>query len=571
MLDIMSTLRTVYTNLRAARTAIKDFARFERIVAVLARHGLGHFVEAWDLQDRPLLNHIVSRRDPEQEKKSIHVRIAEALQELGPTFVKLGQILSTRPDLVPQELCDQLARLQDQVLPIPYEAARGVIETSLGRPWDELFAELSEKPLACASIAQVHTARLKTGEDVVVKVQRPGIRDTVESDLNILHFVARQIEENIPEARAFGPVAIAAEFEKAITRELDFNFEANHLERFDRNFANWPTVHIPRLYRSHCSDRVLVMERLHGAKITQAGEVGHDMETVARECVRSLFKMVFEDGFFHGDLHPGNIFILGQPGSAQMGLIDFGLVGRMTPAMKDAMADLLLSIVTHDYAAVARCLYDISLRQGRVDYPQWEADTVELCDKYFANQKLGEVDFGAMLRDLVAGAVRHDVRIPPDYAMFFKAIMTVEGIGKAVAPNLDLVSECRPYVEQLVAARYSPERVMRSAADALQSFARLGRQFPIKANEFLAHVEDGRIALDIHNADTDRLEEGRDRRTNRALLTAITCTLLIVGALVRHDARFQILGLPGFTAISWTIGGYWGLRLWWKITRKGRW
>lgn len=568
MLRVMSTIRAVYTNLRAARTAIKDFARFEKIVAVLARHGLGHIVEAWDLQDRPLINLVLSRRDPEQEKKSVHVRISEALQELGPTFIKLGQILSTRPDLIPQALCDEFSKLQDQVSPIPFEVAREVVETSLGKSLGEMFDDFSEKPLACASIAQVHTARLKTGEDVVVKIQRPGIRDTVDSDLNILHFVARQLEETIPEIKAFEPVAIAREFEKAIKRELDFNHEATHLDRFDRNFSSWTSVHIPRLYRAHCTDRVLVMERLVGVKITLAGEFGHDLNTVARECVRMLFKMVFEDGFFHGDLHPGNIFILPD---GRIGLIDFGLVGRMSPTMKDAMADLLLSIVTHDYAGVARGLYDISLHTGRINYSQWEADTVELCEKYFAHKTLAEVDFGALLRDLVEGAIRHEARIPPDYTMFFKAIMTVEGIGKTITPDLDLIGECRPYVEQLIAQRYSPERVLRSAADALQAFARLGRTLPGKVNEFLSEMEGGRIAVSVENKQLDRLEEGRDRRTNRAVLAALACTLLVVGTLARHDARFLIFGAPGTTVITWTMGGYMGLRLWWRITRNGRW
>ena len=564
----MSTIRTVYTNLRAARTAIKDFARFERIVAVMARHGLGHIVEAWDLQDRFLINLVVSRRDPEQEKKSIHVRISEALQELGPTFIKLGQILSTRPDLIPQALCTEFSKLQDQVSQIPFEVAREVVETSLGRPLADIFDDFSEKPLACASIAQVHTARLKSGEEVVVKIQRPGVKDMVDSDLNILHFIARKLEESIPEIKAFEPVAIAREFEKAIKRELDFTHEATHLDRFDRNFSSWPSVHIPRLYRAHCTDRVLVMERLVGAKITLAGEFGHDLSAVARECVRMLFKMVFEDGFFHGDLHPGNIFILPD---GRIGLIDFGLVGRMTPTMKDAMADLLLAIVTHDYAGAARCLYDISLHSGRVNYGQWEADTVELCEKYFAHRTLGEVDFGALLRDLVEGAIRHDVRIPPDYTMFFKAIMTVEGIGKTITPDLDLIGECRPYVERLIAQRYSPERVLKSAADALQAFARLGRVLPNKLNEFLSEMEGGRIALSIEDKQIDRLEEGRDRRSNRAVLTAVACTLLVVGTLARHDARFTILGSPGATVITWTAGGYIALRLLWRIARQGRW
>lgn len=567
----MSTVRAVYTHLKAARTAIKDFARFERIVSVLVRQGFGHVVEAWDLQDKFILKLLVERRPVGLEKRTIHERLSQALQDLGPTFVKLGQILSTRPDLIPQALCVEFARLQDQVSPITYEEARAVIDESLGRSGlklDDVFDDFSEKPLASASIAQVHTARLKTGEEVVVKVQRPGIRTTIESDLNILYFVAKQLDETVPEAKAFDPVAITHEFEKAIIKELDFNFEANNLDRFDRNFSSWPSIHIPRVYRDLSSDRVLVMERLRGVKITQAEESGHDGDRAARELVRALFKMAFEDGFFHGDLHPGNIFILPD---GRLGLIDFGLVGRMSPAMKDAMAELLLAVVTHDYEGVARALYGISVRTGKIQYAQWEADCVELCEKYFVSRTLAEIDFGALLRDLVEGAIRHDVRVPPDYTMFFKAIMTVEGIGKTLSPNLDLVSECRPYVEQLVAQRYSPERVMKSAADALTAFGRLGRIFPVKAGEFLQQIEDGRIAVSVEQKGIERLEEARDRRLNRGVLAAVACTLLLVGTLCRQDARLTLFGAPGITVVTWTVASWMLVRLVFRLTRSGRW
>jgi ubiquinone biosynthesis protein len=563
----MSTLRTVYTNLRAARSAIQDVGRFREIVAVMVRHGFGHLVERWNLQDTFVLKLLVQKRS-EEERKSLEVRIVEALQELGPTFVKLGQILSTRPDLIPPALCDQLKRLQDRVSPITFEEARGVLESSLGRPADEVFAELDPTPLASASIAQVHAARLLTGEEVVIKIQRPGIGRTIESDLNILYFVARQLEATIPELRAFDPVAIAREFEKAIRLELDFHHEASHLERFDRNFSSWTSVHIPRFYKQASSDRVLTIERLRGHKITEAGEHGHDMARVARECVRMLFKMVFEDGFFHGDLHPGNIFILD---GSRIGLIDFGLVGRMTQAMKDAMADLLLAVVTHDFEGVARSFYAISIRRGKVDYAAFEADTIDIMERYFLNRTLAEVDFGAFLRDLVEGAIRHDVSVPPDYTMFFKAIMTVEGIGKTISPDLDLVTECRPYVERLVAERYSPERVLRAAADSLQAFGRIGRILPFTLEKVLQQLDDGRLTLGVEYPQLATLEQARDKRLNRAVLGALAGSLLLVGALERQDHGFTLFGLPGVTLVAWTVGGWLSARLLWRILRSGAW
>ena len=564
----MSTMRAVYTNIRAARTAIKDMARLRQIAAVLVRHGLGHVVEAWNLQDKAILGLLVDRRDSDLPPVTLFQRIASALQDLGPTFVKLGQILSTRPDLIPQDLCDELKSLQDNVAQITLEEARGEVEASLGRPVEEVFADFSVEPLASASIAQVHTATLhESGDDVVLKIQRPGIRETIESDLHILYFVARQIEATIPEARAFDPVSIAREFEKAISKELDFSFEARNLERFDRNFEDWPSVYIPRIYKQHCSDTVLVMERLRGEKITEAAQAGHQMEPIAQECVRMLFKQVFEDGFFHGDLHPGNLWVLED---GRIGLIDFGLVGRMSQSMKDQIADLLMAMVTRNYEGVARAFYEISIRGSKVDYPAFEADSVELMSRYFDNATLAEVDFGMYLRDLVEGAIRHDVRIPPDYTMFFKAIMTVEGIGKIVSPDLDLISECRPYVERLIAERYAPERVIRVTVDMLQAFAKLGRTFPITAHQFLEQIEDGRLAIGVEHTQLAQIEDAKDQRFNRALMATAATTMLLCGTLAR-DGSFTILGFPGISLVCYVLGGYLGSRVVWKILRSGRW
>ena len=564
----MSTLRTVYTNIRAARTAIKDMSRLRQIAAVLVRHGLGHVVEAWNLQDRFILKLLVDKQPAEFEPTSIYERIAEAIQDLGPTFIKLGQILSTRPDLIPQAMCNQFARLQDDVAPISGEAARKVVEESLGHEIEVLYDEFDETPLASASIAQVHTARLRSGDDVVVKVQRPGIQETIVSDLSILYFAARQIEATIPEAKAFNPVAIAREFERAILQELDFTHEASHMERFDRNFSSWPTVHIPRCYPEYSTMQVLTMERLRGHKITAAAEAGFDIEAVARECVRMLFKMAFEDGFFHGDLHPGNIFVLD---GNRIGLIDFGLTGRMTDAMKDAIADLMMAIVTSNFEGVARSFYEISLRTGHVDYPAFEQDTIDLMERYFLHKTLANVDFGAFLRDLIEGAIRHDVQVPPDYTMFFKAIMTVEGIGKVVAPHLDLVSECRPYVEKLVAQRYSPERVLRSLLDTLQAFARFGRQFPLTANEILRQFEDGRLTLGIEQTQLSEIERRREVRANRAVVAGLAAALLLCGTLMRHDVGFTLIGLPGLSLLAFMTGGGLTARLVWKIVLSRRW
>ena len=564
----MSTIRKVYSNIRAARIAIKDMVRVREIAAVLARHGFGHFVSTWQLEDGALMAGLVQRAAPELENLSIYERVSKALQELGPTFVKLGQILSTRSDLIPQEMCDHLKLLQDEVATISWEEARDVVQKSLDGPLEDAFSEFDQTPLASASIAQVHVARLHSGDEVVVKIQRPGVAVAIESDLHILYWLAKKIEEAVPEAEAFDPVSIVGEFEKAISRELKFKLEAKSLERFRNNFSSWDNVYIPKVYNALTTDTVLVMERLHGVKITDACRVKNDMDEIAGQCVSMLFKMVFEDGFFHGDLHPGNLWVLED---GRIGLIDFGLVGRMSQASKDLLAELLFHIVMKDHEGVARVLYNIGIKRGKTDYPAFEADVSDLMYTYFDNVSLAEVDFGAYLREIVEGAIRHNLRVPADYTMFFKAIMTVEGIGKIVSPELDLLAECRPFVERLVAERYAPKRVIRNVADTLQGLARVGQQLPRVASHLLEQIDDGGLRLGIEHTQLDAIEDGKIARNNRLLLTVFASVFLIAGVWMRNDGHPLLLGVNWKSTVCFVLSGGLSFRILWRILASGRW
>lgn len=592
----MSTVRTVYTNFKAARSAIKDLNRLRQISGILIRHGFGYLLKGNKNVDDEVSQVLreasdLAHNDLETTEQREHLgdfshRINEILQDLGPTFVKFGQILSTRTDLLPVEMCNQLSTLQDQVKPITFDEVQQVIQEEFNANLDDLFTYFSEEPLACASIAQVHTARIPLEKlpeqptlsnevvldeqpelDVVVKVQRPGIRAIIEADLSILHFLAKQAVDAIPEVEAFRPDRILVEFERAIMKELDFNHEANNLVRFERNFLEWETVHIPRLHRHLSTQRVITMERLRGVKITEAPQYGHPMDQIAQETVRMLFKQCFEDGFFHGDLHPGNLLILED---SRIGLIDFGLVGRLSPTMRETMADLLLHVTTKNNEGVARSLYEISVHQGQINYHEWEADVTELMEQHFTSSSLADVDFGQIVKDLIEGAVRHKAQIPPDYTMFFKSIITVEGIGKLVSPNLDIIQEIRPYAQKLIAQRYQPEQLMRSAIDGIHSLSKFSKRLPHTAQQLMQQVEDKQLGFHLSDAHLDKRLTHQRALVNLAISAFLSISLIALGLafLVHHEV---LTWAYNFGTLLVIFGALICIIVLWRATWRGEW
>ena len=420
----------------------------------------------------------------------------------------------------------------------------------------------------------MHSARLKTGEEVVIKIQRPGIRETIESDLHILYWIATKLEETVPEAEAFDPVAITAEFERAISKELDFKFECTNLRKFTKNFETWPEIYIPQVYEDISTDRILVMERLRGQKITEAGSRGHDMDAIGRQCVQMLFKMVFEDGFFHGDLHPGNLWVLED---GRIGVIDFGLVGRLNQNNRDAIADLFLNIATKNNAGVARSLFDISVKRGKTDYAAFEQDVDDLMSLHFENTSLADVDFGAYLREIIDGAIRHNLRVPADFTMFFKAVMTVEGIGK-------IVIRTRSCGRMPSLRRKAGRRTVRTTTGSPKcsrhhaGLARFARQFPITATEFLDQLEGGRLNIGIEHSQHEKMELGRDTRWNRLVVAFVLGVLFISGtamhiayAALDTQPLVDVLGVPGFSIFCYFTSLVLGVRLLWRIMFSGRW
>ena len=506
---------------------VKDLDRLRQIVAVLTKHGFGEVVT------RTGLGSLLPGAKKRAEKPKIRLgeRIRLVLQDLGPSFVKLGQIVSTRPDIIPADIVEELKKLQDEVPPEPFEAIQPMIEGELGAPLEAIFEAFEEEPLASASVGQVHRARLKRDEgviDVVVKVQRPHVKKMMEADLDLLYWLAHAVERSIPEARLYNPVKMVAEFDRAVTAELDFVLEADNAERFARNFEGKRYVKFPAVYRSASSRRVLTLELLDGPKIDRAPESGFSGEQIAKTAVDVMIQQIFEDGFFHANPHPGNVFILGEKDRPVIGMIDLGLVGHLTPQLRDRTIDLMVAAVREDYRGIADALWAIGRPTKKVDRQAFEAEVAMLAQKYLG-KKLGEIEFSGLLRDLVDGSRRYSIEIPAGFLMMGKALMTVEGIGKEIYPELDVFQEVKPYFLRLIQARYSPERI---TADVIRGITRLSHaasEAPLQLQEILEDLRKGAFRVQVREMNT---RDALDRLGRRFFSGLVVAAAILGGSIL---------------------------------------
>lgn len=509
------------------------------------RYGFGHVLERMRL--RRDLKVPTGHAAAELLNASFYRRIALMLEALGPTFIKFGQIMSTRPDLIPTELVRELETLQDRVAPLPYSEVRAQIQSQLKQLPEALFASFDETPLASASIAQVHRAVLKTGEQVVVKVQRPGIRRKIDSDINILYFLAKQAQDIVPEVRLFDLLGMISEFEQSIQRETSFVIEAQNIERFRKNFgitdlplAPKPKVYIPRVYKEFSTEQVLTMEFIEGRKITQLIGSGADLAPLARSFLDAAFQMLYVDGFFHGDAHPGNVFVTND---GQVALIDFGMVGRLSQEMREKVIDIIFGLLREDMASVARTFYELGMPEGRVDYQAFEADCIETLEQEVVGRPLQEIQIGTLFRKICEGAIKYRIRMPADFTMMFKAMVTAEGMAKMIAPNVNVIEEARPHIMKMVAERYSLKRLSQEALTELRSFARFAHNAPVAGREILRQIELGELRLNLKVSELDEMRASQVNSSAR-MQQAIVCAALIVsGTLALPHERYFVYGI----------------------------
>ena len=543
----MRIVRPMVRTVGGVPKSFRDIARLQEITRVLVRHGLGMLVRG--LPGVPPVKDRRLRTTPD--------RITRALQELGPTFVKLGQVLSTRPDLLPDRYTEALQTLQDDVLPCALDDIHDQLSDQLGSSWRDAVEWFDEQPLATASIAQVHRATLKDGSRVVFKVQRPHIQKTIQADLRILNFLARRALHEYPEARSFDPRGVLHEFEASLGAELDFLQEADHMRRFTELFLHKDFVHIPVVYPHLTTRRILCMEYLDGVKMRGARAAGCDMKRVGDRYLEMAYDMLFLHGYFHGDLHPGNVVVM--EGDV-LGVLDFGMVGRLTEEMRTNIVSILFALQRGDYRTIARLFYDIAIKDRRVDYRSVERDTIEVMEKHWGHGSIRDMQMGRFVMDLAGKAAMHGARVPQAYTMFFKAIVTTEGLAKTLVEEIDPISAAQPYFQRMLQERMSIERLEQDAFYSLLTMGSLVGRLPVSLVQFLDDVDDQRVVVNVRNRADPAEQRARDRLGNRIITAGFTITCVLAGTWSLDQTlwgvpflsiAFYLLAFPFFVLTTW--------------------
>jgi ubiquinone biosynthesis protein len=552
--------------------SIRSIRRYLNIVRVLSAYGFDQALESLGLADmlvrsRRLLG---SRDVPDIARLSPAERMRLVLEELGPTFVKLGQLLSTRPDVIPLAFVHEFEKLQDDVPSFPFAEVTSQLVRELGGPVESFFAGIDPEPLAAASIAQVHRARLTSGEDVVIKVRRPGIVELVESDISALMSLARLAERHIHGSEIYDPVALVREFARTIRREMDFSREGHTIEKFRDNFAGTPWMYFPHVYWGHTARGVLTMEFVDGVKVTDRERLeqqGLDGDLIARRGADAFLEMVLSHGFFHGDVHPGNLLIL--PGNV-ICLLDYGIVGRLDEALKTFLTDILYAIVNRDMDEMVSLLLFAGDISDSLDSSGLKRDLSSFIDGYY-ELPLKEIEVGRMLMEFIEIITLYSIRIQPDLMLLIKSLVLIESMGRSLNPAFDMVEHLKPFIEKALRQKYSPRSVSRDMNKMLLAYLNLARNLPRDLKSFINRVNRNKFKIDLAHRGLDKFTADFDRSINRLSISLILAAMIIGSSIIMHtDKGPQLLEFPVLALTGYIVAGLIGLWLVYAIIRSGR-
>ncbi len=555
-----------------AHMAYRNIKRLRHIVGVFLRHGFQPLMERLHITRLISIPARLAGRRHAREKEFLSEpqRLRLALEDLGPTFIKVGQILSTRPDLLPAEYIVELLKLQDSIPPVAFSEVARVIEGELKKPWDKLFRDIEREPIAAASIAQVHRAVTASGSEVVIKVQRPGIEDTIATDISILRYFAGLLARHVPESQHYDPEGVADEISSIIQKELNFNLEAGFTEKFRENFADDPRVEIPGVYWDLSAKRVLTMDRVSGIKVNRVDELdarGIDREKIALLLLDVFFKEVFELGLFHGDLHSGNIFVISDE---KIALVDFGIVGRVDRAMQHDLADILVSLIREDFEAITKAYLRMGILPDDIDKPRFKKDYADTMMNYLG-RPVRDVRFGELLMDHVRLAARHHVRLPSEFILFDKCVIELEGLTRLLAPTINIVEASEPYAMKLFKKKLDPRFVMEETLTTLSEYKGLFKEFPHRAASIMEELSEGRMRIEFLHRGLDSFMREMDRSSNRLTFGLIISALVIASALViTSGVKPTVFGYPAIGILGFVVASCLGLWLVIQILRSGK-
>lgn len=548
----------------------RSFHRLREVSLILSKHGFNQLIEALGLARFLPLSRRFRVRSGAAGDIPVPVQVRMALEDLGPTYIKLGQMLAARPDLVPPEFVDEFKKLQDRVPPFPSEQAKEIIEEEVGGDVAEFFQEVDPVPVAAASIAQVHRARLSDGSRVVLKVRRPGIERTVGDDLATLYMLVNLVERYIPDAKPFDLRSIIDEFARTIRKELDFFLEASNTERFRKNFEGYDGVVVPTVVWPLTSKRLLVLEAIEGDHIDDPAYLearGLDPRHLARSMAKVFLKQVFEDGLFHGDLHAGNVLVTPD---GKIAYLDFGAVGYLSEELQESLGHLFVALISRDYAGLADGYIHLGGVDETIDLRAFHRDLRELIEPYYG-RPLKDLRLGEILRETSQIALRHRIRVPPNLLLLARSILTVEGLARLLDPEFVILDMAVPYARKLLVQRMDPRRQARTAYKAARNLRDFVLAAPSQVTRLFQKMLEGKFAVDFVHQGYEPVLDEMDRATNRVSFSLVISALIVGSALLVLSGKGpQIWDFPVFGILGFLLAGFLGFGLAIAILRSGR-
>ena len=551
---------------------VSKIARYQAVLKVLMKYGFEEIVASPPFSNLiPRWKAILPTRDGKTVMEaSRYERIRLAMEELGPTYIKFGQVLSNRDDVLPPDFLAELARLQDNIDPLEQEVIVEIIKEEYGKTPDEIFKYFEYEPLASASIAQVHRAELYTGQVVVLKIQRPDIKNKILADIRILHDIAGIISKRYPEAANMQPAELIKSFETSIMQELDFTKEANNIRRFSKNFKDNEEIYVPEVFRKYCTDRILCIEYVKGIKASDTDELlanNMDLKEISYKGTDLYFKQMFDHGFFHADPHPGNLFILRN---GKICFLDYGMMGNLMPKERQQLGDVLIYIYTKNIRKLSYTIQQLTFNPQLKDPRGFERDLFEMIEEY-DGVSFGEFRLSEIIQRFRVILFTHNIPLPPNFYLLLRSMVIIEGVGFQLNPDFDITKNLQPYAQELIIRKYNPVRIMKEMLWSLESFSVMASGFPQDFREIVKKIKKGKLHIEFEHHGLQPLYKTLDTVSNRVSYA------IVVAALIMGSALIVLAGIPPFVfnipvigLIGFIISGLMALWLIISIIRHGK-